>query len=72
MGRYVTQKELKNAMEAINKAIFGLDVAIQVLAEHYCMVDEKEFKKFVLDCANFRIKQSNDSNDLTKEKTTEE
>ena len=72
MGRYVTQKELKNAMEAINKAIFGLDVAIEVLAEHYCMVDKKEFKKFVQDCANFRIKQSNESNNLTKEKTTEE
>ena len=72
MGRYVTQKELKKAMEAIDKAIFGLDVTIQVLAEHYCNVDEKEFKKFVLECANSRIKQMNDSNDLTKEKTTEE
>ena len=59
MGKYVTQKELKDIIQEVNKALFNLDVAIEVICEHYCMVDKAEFSKFITDCAKARIENAN-------------
>lgn len=59
MGKYVTQKELEHIIQEFNKALFNLDVAIEVICEHYCMVDKAEFTKFISDCAKARIAKEN-------------
>lgn len=70
MGRFVSRKEYDNAIKQMNHALFCMDVAIEILAEKYCMADKNEFNKFCKDLAEFRLKQTNDVkndvNDLTE------
>lgn len=69
MGRFVSRKEFENAIKEFNHALFCMDIAIEVLAEHYCMAEKNEFNKICKDVAEFKLKRmndvKNDVNDLT-------
>lgn len=69
MGRFVSRKEYDNTIQQLNQALFCMDVAIEVLAEHYCNVNKDEFNKFCKDIAEVKLKRMNDVktdvNDLT-------
>ena len=58
MARFVTKKELEKVVQDVNKALFNLDVAIEVICEHYCMVDKAEFSDFIANCAKERIENA--------------
>ncbi len=60
MGRFVSRKEFENAVQQMNHALFCMDIAIEVLAEHYCMANQEEFNKFCKDLADFKLKKAND------------
>lgn len=70
MGRFVSRKEYENVVQQMNHALFCMDIAIEVLAEHYCMADKNEFNKFCKDLADIKLKKMNDVksdvNDLTE------
>ena len=59
MGRFVSRKEYDNAIQQMNHALFCMDIAIEILAEKYCMADKDEFNKFCKDLAEFKIKKAN-------------
>ena len=67
MARFVTKKEMESIIQEFNKALFNLDVALEVICEHYCMVDKDEFSKFCAGVAKARIENANNKT-ISKEK----
>lgn len=62
----VKESQIKGLIESFNRALFGFDVMIEVICEHYLMVDKNEFQKIVDDCAKARIEKTNTQNNLEK------
>lgn len=61
MEEYITKEEFESFIQDVSKMFFAMDVSIEVLAEHYCMVDKKEFEELCNKTAKWRIELDNKS-----------
>lgn len=61
MDEYVTKEEFESFVRNVSRTLFGIDVSIEVIAEHYCMVDKKEFEELCNKVAKWRIELDNKS-----------
>lgn len=55
MEKYISREEFERTIEEISKSMFTIDVCIEVLAEHYCLANKKEFENLCNDVAERRI-----------------